>query len=186
MMDKGDLIRKEDGNPFADKRAASRQQTILERQGIITKAVELERGGFALEVLQNKRPKRVPLAARSVWSPKHEPGFVYRGVNDDPRRPGRIEMFKEAGWEVVTGDDPAADERVGRTSQPGSAVTVPGGNDVTMVLMRKRSDWFEEDFALKQEAVDASERGLQQRVASGDLHAASGYTRGIKIKQQGN
>lgn len=187
MSEEAKMIFKSDGQPFANRKAATIQKTILEKQGVFTNLIEVDEDGekFALEVIKEVRPKREKIGARNVWDPKKDPNFEYRGVNHDPNKPGRMEMFKRAGWEVVTGDDPACDNRVGRTSIPGSAVAIPGGGSITMVLMRKRRDWFEEDMAEKQAAIDKSEKLLKQQAQVDNLHAASGYNQGIEIKDQG-
>lgn len=179
------IIRRSDGEPFANKKAAIIQQTIQEKQGITTKLVEVEEEKFVLEVVGERRPKRQPLGSRSVWNPKKDPNYEYRGVNDNPDKPGRIEMFQRAGWEIVKSDEAPSDEYAGRSQKPGSAVAIPGGGKITMVLMRKRKDWYEKDMEEKQKVIDKSERLLKQHAQVDHLHAASGYTEGIDIKDQG-
>jgi hypothetical protein len=175
-----EYIYKVDGSPFADLRAACGQKVMQERQGVITKPVELEGGGFALEVIKRKRPGRVPLGIRNVLTVKDpDPNYVERWVSD---KHGRIEMFQEAGWEVVHGDEKAGDEYVGNTRLPGSAITKPAGSSGrVLVRMRKRRDWFEEDEQVKQDNITEAEQGLIHKAQLDNLHAATGYKQGIQI-----
>ena len=76
------------------------------------------------------------------------------------------------------------DEYVGNTRLPGGAVTKPGGHGVTMVLMKKRKEWFDEDYSEKMSDIDRVEKGLIKRAQLDNLHAAPD-TDGIKIDRPG-
>lgn len=82
-----------------------------------------------------------------------DPNYVYRWVLDIP---GRLEMFKRAGYEVVTDNNEVGDPTVDRHKQLGSAVTLVKGTQ-TLVLMRILREWYDEDQAAKQEEIDALE-----------------------------
>ena len=181
-----DFIYKANGEPFPNKAAASSQQPMWAKRGTETTVVQLDDGsGFVLqrvseeEVIEEKkakRPKRVPLGYRNVLTATSEAGYVKRFVNDSE---GRVAMFEEAGWEVVTGSDKVGDEYAGNTRLPGGAVTKPVGHGTIAVLMRKRNDWYDEDMAEKQMAVDATEAGLARRAQVDNLHAPRGEQNGI-------
>lgn len=150
-------ITKEDGSPFATMAAVKAKQTILEKEGIRAVPVEVE-GGFELEVIQKKRPKRVPLGKRNVLTANVPEGFRGRVVND---KGDRIERFKAAGWRVYVDDQELGDTRVGDAKKIGSAVSKPVGNGVTGVLMIKPEDEFQEDYGAKQKEIDRWEKEMK-------------------------
>lgn len=183
QADKVEYIYKKDGSYFADKRAAAGQAAYYEGQGVKTKLVEVEGKGWVLEVLSRRRPGRVPLAERSVLTTRHhDPNFVPRFVK---AKPGRLEAFMDAGWQVVHGDETPGDTRVGGTTLPGSAITAPGKDGIPMVLMQKPRDWFEEDEADKHERNNQSEQALIRQAAQDNLHAVGGARAGIQIVRTG-
>lgn len=172
------MITKSDGDPFPTKANAASRQAVLKKDGVLTEIREVD-GGFVLEEIIEKRPKRVPLGNRNVLSfGKKDPNYIYRVVND---LDGRLETFASAGWEVVKGSEKLGDQYAGNTSAPGSAVTKPVGHGIVGVLMRKRRDWYEEDYAEKQKVNDATEEGLVQKAQMDNLYSRSGP--GIQIKR---
>ena len=182
-----DLIYKANGDAFPTKAAAASQQPMWVKRGTPTEVVELDNDeGFVLKPITEsepkkaKRPKRIPLGSRNVLTAPHTEGYVERFVNDTERR---IQMFEDAGWEVVTGPEKAGDEYAGNTRLPGGAVTKPVGHGIVAVLMRKRKDWYDEDMAEKQKAVDATEAGLTRKAQLDNLHAPRGEQGGIKISR---
>lgn len=156
-----ETILKEDGSPFASMAAAKAKQTILEKDGVRTKPVEVEEG-FALEVIQKKRPKRVPLGKRNVLTAEVPEGYRGRVVND---RGDRIKRFEAAGWRVYKGDTQLGDNRVGDARSLGSAVSKPVGTDrdgvINGVLMIKPEDEFKEDYMEKQKEIDRWEKQMK-------------------------
>lgn len=80
-----------------------------------------------------------------------DPNYEYRIVNDTP---GRIDKFKEAGYEVVEDENVTiGDRRLTAPSQQGSAKTVSVGQGITGVLMKIKREWWEEDQAAKHAAA---------------------------------
>jgi hypothetical protein len=150
---------KEDGSPFATINAAKSRQTILRKEGIRTNPVEVE-GGFALNVLPDKRPPRAKLGKRNVLTAKVPEGYRGRVVNDTGTK---IEDFKAAGWMVYTGDDELGDERTGDAHKIGSAVSKPVGGGITGVLMIKPEDEFQEDYKERQDDIDRWEKQMKLR-----------------------
>lgn len=103
------------------------------------------------------RPKRTPIGSRNVLTTDQREGFVRRWVNDEP---GRVDMFKEAGYEVV-GKTNVGDPRVGSDSNLGSSVTrksVGGGQHA--VLMEISEEYYQEDSEAKEQAIKAKEQAL--------------------------
>jgi len=150
--DKEEIILRSDGKPFADSRSAAMQKGKLEKDGIITKIIDSD-GGYALEVTAIRRPQRIPLGKRNILTAKPQEGFVLRFVND---REDRVQVFKDAGWEPAPKTE-VGDQRLSAPVQAGSATAKPVGGGVTAVLMRKRKDWFDEDYAEKMAKIDKAE-----------------------------
>lgn len=106
-----------------------------------------------------ERTKRIPVGGhRNILTVANkDPNYVYRWVLDTP---GRLEAFKEGGYEVVTKDMEVGDSTVDKSSQLGSAVTMVRGVS-TLVLMRIPKEWYDEDQAAKQADIDALEATMK-------------------------
>ena len=106
-----------------------------------------------------ERPKRTPVSGhRNILTVANkDPNYEYRWVLDSP---GRLEAFKEGGYEVVTKDMEVGDSTVDKGSQLGSAVTMVRGTS-TLVLMRIPREWYDEDQKAKQEEIDALEATMK-------------------------
>lgn len=107
------------------------------------------------------RPQRTPVGRRNILSVKgQEAGYEYRIVNDDK---DRVDMFKEAGWEVVSNSDVSVgDKRVGQAPTPGSAAMVSVGGGMKGVVMRIKEEWYQEDQARKRADVYELENSTKQ------------------------
>ena len=104
-----------------------------------------------------ERASRIPLSgARDILSvPNQDPNYVYRWVRDDGF--GRIDKFKQAGYEPVTTEGHKVGQKaVDSGTRVGSAITQTRGTS-TLVLMRIPKEWYEEDQAAKQAAIDELE-----------------------------
>ena len=93
-----------------------------------------------------------------------DPNYVYRWVRNDE---GRIERFKEIGYEVVTQSHEVGEKTVDSGSQLGSAVTKFGGGSVTLVLMRIPREWYDEDQAAKEESIAQTEATMKRPAEGG-------------------
>ena len=115
------------------------------------------------------RPKRVPVgAARDILTVQgQDPNYVYRWVLDDPKRPGRLQRFKDGGYEVVTDTHEGGMNTVDRGKKLGSAITRPDGGS-TLVLMRILKEWYDEDQALKAEKIASLEESMLVDEETGD------------------
>lgn len=116
-----------------------------------------------------KRTRRTSAAgARNILTVNDkDPNFFYRWVRNDE---GRIQWFKDRGYDVVTQDLEVGDKTVDSGSKLGSAVTRHGGGSTTLVLMRIPREWFDEDQAAKEAeiaAVEATMRGPNPELGQG-------------------
>ncbi len=75
-----DLIKTQEGEPFATEQAANLRMGVLRKKGTETKVVTIE-GGWALEEIK-KRPKRIPLGTRNVLRYPKRPGYHRHVIND--------------------------------------------------------------------------------------------------------
>lgn len=106
-----------------------------------------------------KRPTRIPVGMRPKLAVVgKDPAYAYRFVNDTP---GRIDMFKQGGWELVTNQEvDVGGNRAEESSAIGSHanVVVDGGNGMRAYVMKIKKEWFLEDQAAQAEYVDSLER----------------------------
>ncbi len=114
-----------------------------------------------------KRVERKPLFQRgpqAIGGDK-DPNFHYRYVNDTG---ARIQMFKEAGYEMVTDTElSVGDSRVFDASDLGSNKRVTSNDGTVSYLMRIKKEWHEEDQAAKQNHVDETEKAMKLEASSG-------------------
>lgn len=112
------------------------------------------------------RPTRTPVAGRNVLTVKgKEPGFEYRIVNDSG---DRIEMFKDAGWELVDSKDvTVGDRRIDRTTAEGSKAQVSVGGGTKAFVMRIPTEYYKEDQEAKNKRIDALEESMKKQALSG-------------------
>ena len=104
---------------------------------------------------------RTPLGAKrdilSIQDP--EEGYVYRIVNDTP---GRINRFKEAGYELVEDAQLGTSHVDGNQASQG-VVSKDVGKGVTAVVMRQRDEFYKEDQAEKQRKIDELENSMRKK-----------------------
>ena len=130
---------------------------------------------------QTERAQRVPLgSARQKLLAGTRPGYVRHWFNDVG---GRIPAALQAGYEFVRKDGEAT------TTDMGEAIsqvvgTKEGGGGLTAYLMEIREDWYREDQAKKQEAVDAVEATIRRGELIGQVGQDGRYLpkAGISIK----
>ncbi len=109
-----------------------------------------------------QRPNRIPISGRrEILSIRgKEPGFEYRIVKD---KPGRIDMLKDAGYEIVDHNVQVGEKRAGVAGAEGSPVKIGLGGGEQGYLMRQKKEWYDEDQKAKQDAIDAAEAGMKSR-----------------------
>lgn len=91
-----------------------------------------------------------------------DPDYHYRVFNDNPNKPGRIALAKEAGYEEVVSDEVMGEGNVNTPKKMGKGVTIPAGPGITGVLMRIPKKWYEEMQKEKQKDVDESEAAIRR------------------------
>ena len=119
------------------------------------------------ESTKSARVARKPLTQRGpqAIAGDKNPEFEYRFVNDTG---SRIQNFKAAGYEFVTGDDLiVGDNRVSDATDLGSAKRVISNDGTTSYLMRIKKDWYEEDQASKAAALKEQEAAMKQDASNG-------------------
>lgn len=113
------------------------------------------------------RPKRVSLLdQRNEHTFEGEdPNFKYRFVNDieDTQGP-RVERFKKAGWTpVLKSEGQVGEARVdGNQVKTTSIIEKNAGGKTKAILMKIPKEWYDEDQAVKQRALDDSEKQLRR------------------------
>ena len=112
---------------------------------------------------------RIPVgAARDILTVQgQDPNYVYRWVLDDPKRPGRLQRFKDGGYEIVTDTNEIGQNTVDRGKKLGSAITRPDGSS-TLVLMRILKEWYDEDQEAKAEKIADLEATMLTDEQTGD------------------
>ena len=114
-----------------------------------------------METRRKSRTARKPMGDRSklkIPESYIEEGFVNRVVNDEP---GRLEAFKEAGWDFITRRDAKDNEGLGSVLSFFSGVTETNKTGRSYA-MRINQDWYDEDQLAKaavNNLVDDSIRG---------------------------
>lgn len=113
------------------------------------------------------RTTRTPVGVRNILTVRgKEPGYEYRIVNDSG---DRVQMFEEAGYEVVSASDVIiGDKRVQKASPVGSRAEVSVGGGEKALVMRIRSDWHKEDQAAKQQRLHELESTMKKQAQSGN------------------
>ena len=159
-----EIIKKDDGSPFSTYQSAKAKRTRMGLQGLDTNIIEVD-GGWALEKRPYRKPKkRIPLGQRNVLTVTKEdkdPNFEYRWVND---RDDRINMFRDAGWEVDTRREglQTGDPNVGKdTGRAGTPVTKSVGGGKVAYLMKIPKEYYEEDQQAKAAKIDEMESDLK-------------------------
>ena len=121
----------------------------------------------AIAKAPERRVRRTPLGTRNVLTVSgKEPGYEYRFVNDIG---DRVQEFLDNGWEIVEKKDVRiGDRRLGTpTSTEGTAAIAAVGRGTNAYVLRIREEWYKEDQAAKQEAVDASEAATKDKALDG-------------------
>lgn len=125
------------------------------------------------EALENVRPDRSKPQRMSIAEQKNilthpdanDPNYMYRVVVDYKSKPGRIQMFKNAGYVPVLSGEGMGDDVAGKPTKLGRQVTVPVGNGETGYLMKIPKEYFDEDQAAKEAKLKATESSIKQKKA---------------------
>lgn len=114
----------------------------------------------ANSTVASARPRRSALARRNRLDVKNkEPGYVYRIVNDVD---DNILERQEQGYEIVPKEKigRVGDARVDNPTALGTSSYLSVGQGIKAVVMRQRDEFYKEDQAIKQQAVDDTEQTM--------------------------
>jgi hypothetical protein len=117
------------------------------------------------------RVKRTPITVRNRLSIKEQdPNYVYRVVNVTDAE-GNVTNNYEArlaqGYEIDPSNQKVGDSRVDNPSSLGSANEISVGKGARAVIMRIPREYYEEDQAAKQQAVDELEATMKSNAVKG-------------------
>lgn len=172
------VILRNNGLPFVTKRAAELRIGALAKEGKNYQAmpwsVDNPEGGdpiegWALERVEGgRRMERIPVGTRNRLSAPKNPGYVRRWVNN---KPGRIQMFEQAGYKIVSDKDydpqnpgmVRVSDNLNKPAIMGSSVVEEVGGGNKAVLMEIREDWYKEDQAAKARKIDQMEAQIKRR-----------------------
>lgn len=112
---------------------------------------------------RSERPKRVPINGlrNKLAVLGLEPGWHYIWLRDD-----EIYRFEMGGYDYVTHDVIVGDRAINVAGQVGAKVTYPGGNGVTLYLMRCPEEVYQEELAMVHQQVDEAEAAMKQHLNS--------------------
>ena len=110
------------------------------------------------------RPKRVPLGQKNrlKFENLDEAHFHYHVINDVG---DRIKNAQRGGYEFVEAEQDPGILRVAEASQIGGHVSRSVGQGTTAYLMKIPLEWYNEDKAAEQKAVDDTEKALKPNKA---------------------
>lgn len=133
-----------------------------------------------MAIRPSRTNKRTPIGTRSVLRAEQREGYVRRFVNDEP---GRIKMFEEAGYQIVTDGSAPSDRNVGDSLGTGSVVSKHVGGGTRAVLMEIPVEFYEEDMKAKEDLVKAKEAMM---LNNEDGKMPDGiYGKGVAVKHTG-
>lgn len=136
---------------------------------------DIKREALAKELNKGKTTsqsrKRIPLGTRNILTAPTRKGFVRRFVND---KGDRIQMFKDAGWEIVTGAGEAGDDKIGRATSMGSGTNPSVGENQRAILMELPEDLYQADIAESQAKITQVENQIKRNSSVEDHNGLSG------------
>lgn len=105
------------------------------------------------------RPKRIPVGSRPALAVVgKDPNFEYRWVNDDE---GRISMFQQGGWKLVTNDEVDIGNFRAESETPEGSLASKVVNPSTgqkAFVMKIPKEWYEEDQREADNRISQNER----------------------------
>ena len=115
--------------------------------------------------------KRVKLGTRNILSAPKKAGFVRRFVNDTG---DRIQMFKDAGWNVVDDVNQVGDPKLGKPTSIGSSANPHVGGGQRAVLMELPEEIYSEDRAEAQAEITKVENEMKRNSKTASKDGLSG------------
>ena len=115
--------------------------------------------------------KRVKLGTRNILSAPKKAGFVRRFVNDTG---DRIQMFKDAGWNVVDDVNQVGDPKLGKPTSIGSSANPHVGGGQRAGLMELPEEIYSEDRAEAQAEITKVENEMKRTSKTAGKDGLSG------------
>jgi hypothetical protein len=115
--------------------------------------------------------KRVPLGTRNVLTAPKKPGFVRRFVNDVG---DRIQMFKDASWNVSADVNQVGDDKIGKASLIGSMANPSVGQGKRAILMEIPEEIYNADRAASQAKITKVENEIKRNSKKPDKDGLEG------------
>jgi hypothetical protein len=151
------------------KRKLTSRKNAKAKQPKTVVVQEVQESGEVVAVEKVLR-KRTPIHRQKAVGIKEEAGWTYRQV---VMKPGRVEQFKEADWEIVNISEDIVDTDNRLQSRPlGSAYTqivnkhnLAQGDASSAVWMRIRTELYEEDQKDKSRINSEQENEIDPRRA---------------------
>jgi hypothetical protein len=109
------------------------------------------------------RVDRVPIhGGKNILTVEgQEPGFHYCWVTD-----GNAPKYERASYEFVTHSVVVGDRRIDAAPGIGAKVSIPGGNGVTLYLMRIPTELYDSDMKTFHKNIDVMEQTMYETEAS--------------------
>lgn len=139
---------------MAEEAKITQEETTPEVKEVAQRPSSVNRSG---------RKKRVPINGyRDVLKVEgQEPGYHYCWVRND-----LVEKYQQSDYEFVTHEVKVGHKKINAASQIGSSVTIPGGNGVTLHLMRIPNEYYDEDMEALHQEIDEKEAVMFQQLNS--------------------
>lgn len=135
---------------------------------------------------QKKFGKRTPLYKQKALGIKDRPGFVRRQILE---KPGRVEMFMDAGWKIVENEDgeDLRDNRLQHTDPLGSVMrqrvnSNPTTTAQTAVWMEIEEEFYTEDMKHRQAQNDYRKAAWNPRNQQVKEHDQQYYSSDLRIE----
>lgn len=115
----------------------------------------------SVELNRTGRPTRMPITGlrNKLTVEGQEPGYHYAWIRDD-----FVGTAERAWYEFVTHDVIVGD---GQMRAIGGKISIPGGNGVTLFLMRVLEEYYKSDMDEQQAEIEAKEADLFRNLNSG-------------------
>jgi len=111
---------------------------------------------------KNKLRRRPVGTENKLAAPTRE-GFQRRWVNDVT---GRVEEYLRAGWVAVINEPSSSDPTLENMGAPGTVVNQHVGGGTIAFLLEIPQEYYDESQRAKNDALDMTERGLHEGIAS--------------------
>ena len=137
-----------------------KEEVVIVETAPQNETLEVSEQAVQPPVKRTGRVTRVPINGyRDILSVDgQEPGYHYVWIEE-----ANTFRMEQAGYSFVSHDVVVGNRRVNAASQIGSKVSIPGGNDRTLYLMRCPDEIFNEEMDLLAKQIDETESTMLQK-----------------------